>query len=190
MAGKSKPSVYQIKVILIGSEPPIWRRMLVAGNMTLPKVHATLQIVMGWKHSHLHQFVVDGQYFGVPDPDFAPRVKNEARVKLKQLLPAEGDGAVYEYDFGDGWEHGLLLEKIFPNEKGEPLPRCIDGKRTCPPEDCGGIGGYANLLEALENPKHPDHEELSEWLEEGFDPEYFDPSAANFELGRYFGKGA
>ncbi|MCO6441647.1 MAG: plasmid pRiA4b ORF-3 family protein [Nitrococcus mobilis] len=188
MADKSKPNVYQIKVTLMGSRPPIWRRILAPSNMPLPKFHELLQIAMGWENAHLHQFIAGKQYLGVPDPGFPSEVKNEARVKLQELLPAEGSSAIYEYDFGDGWQHKLVLEKVRPYEEGEPLPRCLEGKRACPPEDCGGIGGYEHLLEAVSDSKHPEHEELSEWLEEGFDPEHFDASQANFELGRCFGK--
>jgi hypothetical protein len=190
MANKSKPSIYQIEVTLMGSDPPIWRRIVVPSSMTLPKFHALLQIVMGWENYHLHQFMAEEQYFGMPDPHFPSDMKSEARVKLKRLLPAKATSAIYEYDFGDGWEHQLVLEKVLPYEEGEPLPRCLEGQRACPPEDCGGIIGYEHLLEAVSDPEHPEHADLSEWLGEGFDPERFDASVANFELGRYFGKNA
>ncbi|MDN5872403.1 MAG: plasmid pRiA4b ORF-3 family protein [Nitrococcus sp.] len=190
MTGKSRPSVYQVKVTLIHSKPPIWRRILVPNNMLLPKFHELLQITMGWENYHLHQFVAGEQYFGVPDTTLPMDIKNEARVKLRELLPAEGSSAIYEYDFGDGWEHKLKVEKVLPFEEGEPLPRCLKGKRACPPEDCGGIFGYENLLEAIRDPKHPNHSELSEWLGEGFDPEYFDASVLNIELDGYFRKNA
>lgn len=188
MAGKQKQSIYQIKVTLIGSAPPVWRRILAASDMLLPKFHELLQVVMGWENSHLHQFNTGRQSFGVPDPDFHSDIKDEARVKLTELLPAVGSSAVYEYDFGDGWEHELVVEGVLPAVANEPLPRCLEGERACPPEDCGGISGYELLLEALGDPKHPDHEESSQWVGEDFYPDRFDVSVANFELGRLFGK--
>lgn len=188
MTGKSRLNTYKIKVMLMGSKPPIWRRILVPSNMPLLKFHQLLQIVMGWEDDHLHQFEAGRQCFGMPDSGFLSEVKDEARVKLQELLPAEGSSALYEYDFGDEWKHELVLEKVLPHDEDEPLPKCLGGKRACPPEDCGGMWGYERLLAAIGDTEHPEHAELSEWLGEGFDPEHFDAAEVNSELGRYFRK--
>lgn len=184
------PDTYQIKVTLVGSRPAIWRRILVRCDMNLTDLHHTLQIVMGWEDSHIHQFQVGQEVYGVPDPEYPRDVKNEARVMVKKVFSELGSVILYEYDFGDGWEHKLELEKVIPHQEGEPLPRCLDGKRACPPEDSGGIGGYKHLLQVVRDSEHPDHRELSEWLGEGFDPEYLDLSAVNYELGENFGRSA
>lgn len=174
--------IYQLKLTLRGSKPPIWRRVEVADNITLAKLHAIMQTAMGWYDSHLHQFVVGDAYYGVPHPDMD--VSDERRLKLNQALTAPKQKIFYEYDFGDSWEHEILLEKVLAPEPGVTYPRCTAGKHACPPEDCGGIWGYAELLEAISDPNHPQHEELSEWLGEDFDPEAFDPVAVNAELRR------
>ncbi len=156
MAGKTQARTYQIKITLVGSKPPIWRRVLVADTMTLARLHDVIQIAMGWTDSHLHQFAVKGQLYGTPDPEFDVEVKDAARVKLGGVLKQEKDWIVYEYDFGDSWEHRIVLEKVLPHDASVPVPRCIAGKRVCPPEDCGGIWGYADLLEAIGDPAHPE----------------------------------
>lgn len=136
---KSEASIYQIKVALRHIAPPVWRRIEVPGNIKLGQLHDIIQIVMGWTDSHLHAFHVGRVTYGVPDPDALVdmEMENERNVRLNQIA-AEGDKLIYEYDFGDGWEHELGIEKIFPAEKGKRYPRCIAGKRACPPEDCGG----------------------------------------------------
>ncbi|HUL12053.1 MAG TPA: plasmid pRiA4b ORF-3 family protein [Methylococcaceae bacterium] len=183
---KTKPgtSIYQLKVSLQGSKPPIWRRLLVAADITLPKLHDILQISMGWTDSHLHSFRTGNEYFGQPDGDFPSAMKSEARVKLNSLLQREKDSVIYEYDFGDSWEHRIVLEKILPFDEQVKLPRCTAGKRACPPEDCGGIWGYSDLLDTLQDPQHPDHDEMKEWLGGDFDPEFFDMAGVNKMLAQ------
>ena len=175
----TEPCVYQIKVTLKGSKPPIWRRIQVTSDTTLGKLHRILQVVMGWEDYHLHQFIIGGAYYGEPHPDYGFEMKDEREVKLNQVVSGEKSRFTYEYDFGDSWEHELLVEKILPLEEGKHYPVCLKGKRACPPEDCGGIWGYYNLLEAIQNPNHPEHEELLEWVGEGFDPEEFDLDGIN-----------
>jgi len=155
---------------------------LVPGTISLLKFHDVLQIAMGWDDYHLHQFVAAGQLYGLPDPEFDLDIKNEARAKLNQLLKQKNDSLIYEYDFGDGWEHKVALEKILPLEKDADLPRCIAGKRSCPPEDCGGVWGYQEFVEAIQDPSHPRHHELSDWIGGEFDPEYFDIEGVNEAL--------
>jgi len=132
--------VYQIKVTLKGSKPPIWRRMQVAGETTLAQLHRILQRVMGWEGYHLYQFVVGSRGYG--DPCMLEEMEGEdaRRVTLATLVRSEKDTFLYEYDFGDRWGHKLLIEKILPPEVGKHYPACLAGKRACPPEDCGGSG--------------------------------------------------
>lgn len=182
MAPKRPPitSVYQLKVTLKDSKPPIWRRIQVPSDITLYKLHRVLQVVMGWTDSHLHQFIIGGRYYGEPDPDFGDvEVVSERRAKLCQVAGSEKEKLVYEYDFGDDWLHQVVVEKILPPEVGRSYPVCLAGKRSAPPEDCGGIWGYQDFLAAIGDPKHPEHEEMLEWVGGDFDPEAFDLDEVN-----------
>ncbi len=187
---KTPMQIYQLKIVLNGSKPPIWRRVLVASDIRLSRLHQVIQRVMGWENYHLHQFVVGKRpnfvFYGELTPEygnFGPPMENEALTKLNQLLKSAKDNFVYEYDFGDGWEHTILLEKILPPEDGGVYPRCIKGKRACPIEDSGGIWGYENLLNIITDPKNPEYEELLDWVgDDDFDPEYFDLDAVNRAL--------
>lgn len=177
--------VYQLKVALRGSEPLIWRRFQVRDDLTLAGLHKVLQAVMGWDDGHLHEFMISGQRYGKPDRElWGTSVINERTVKLFQVLPKEGASFRYKYDFGDNWQHDIEVERRCPPEKGVEYPVCLAGERACPPEDCGGIWGYAALLEAISNPDHPDHEERLEWLGGPFDAEAFDLAAVNEALRR------
>jgi len=177
-------SIYQIKVTLTDSKLPIWRRILVADTTTLIQLHAILQTVMGWADYHLHMFTINGQIYGNPEDDEFGNMgtKNESRFKLNQLAGREGFKFRYEYDFGDSWLHDLLVEKILPVEKDTHYPVCVAGKRACPPEDSGGVGGYEEILEASTNPKHPEHDRYLEWIGKNFDPEHFDLDEVNKAL--------
>ena len=187
MATKKQTSadIYQIKVTLNGSKPPIWRRIQVPSDINLGKLHRILQVVMGWTDSHLHQFIMGGTYYGEPDPDYRDmgmEMRDEKRVKLNQLVRGEKSRLRYEYDFGDSWEHELLVEKILPPEPGVRYPVCLKGKRACPPEDVGGVWGYPDFLEAIQNPDHSEHEDMLEWIGGEFDPEAFDLDEVNEAL--------
>ncbi len=182
----SKASIYQIGITLAGSQPPIWRRVLVHRDTTLAQLHAIVQIVMGWTNSHLHQFIVDGTYYGVPHPDYVGvEMHDERQVKLSQIAGEPGDAFRYEYDFGDGWLHILEVEDVRDPEAGQTYPRCIEGKRACPLEDVGGLWGYYNFLEAIRDPDHPEHEDYLEWYGSDFDPEAFDPGEVNADLRKW-----
>jgi len=185
MTTKQSKFIYQIKISLIGAKPPIWRTVLVSSNLGLASFHDVIQVVMGWTDSHLHQFIANKVFYGMPDDDFELEMEDENKYKLSQLLKKEKDTLIYEYDFGDSWEHKILLEKILPFESKTALPVCIKGKRACPPEDCGGIWGYEELLETISNPKHPDHDYMLEWLGGEFDPEEFDLEDINEDLAEY-----
>jgi hypothetical protein len=177
--------IYQIKVTLRYSKPPIWRRIQVPADVSLARLHRILQVIMGWEDYHLHQFIIDDEYYGEPHPDYevwGPEMRDEQRAELGRLVPEEGLKFLYEYDFGDGWEHKLLVEKILPPEPGVGYPRCLKGKRACPPEDVGGVWGYDGFLEVIRDPDHPEHEEWLEWVGGEFDPEAFDLEEVNAEL--------
>jgi hypothetical protein len=179
--GKSSGhEIYQLKVTLLRTSPPIWRRLLVPSDITLSKLHDLLQLTMGWTDSHLHEFLFRGQSYGPTDvePGVAEGI-NERTVRLNQLLVRVGIKIVYRYDFGDGWEHGIVLEKALPVDPNMAYPLCTGGANACPPEDCGGIGGFYSLLESLQNPSHPQHEDLLEWVDEDYDPEKFSIEAIN-----------
>ncbi len=176
--------VYQIKVTLKGSKPPIWRRMQITSETTLVQLHRILQRVMGWEGSHLYQFVIGGIAYGDPGMVGELDVEDARTVTLAALVRGEKSKLLYEYDFGDSWEHELLVEKILPQDEGKRYPVCLTGKRACPPEDCGGVWGYASFLEAIHDPEHPEHEEMLEWIGGEFDPEVFDLDEVNMELQR------
>lgn len=176
--------MYQLKVTLNGIRPPIWRRLLVPSWYSLRDLHDVLQVAMGWTDSHLHQFVAKGTLYGQPDTEFGIERVNEKRVRLDEVLRTEKEAMTYEYDFGDGWEHKVVLEKILGHADEQVAPSCVAGARACPPEDCGGVWGYADLLKILADPVHPEHEKLLEWLDGKFDPEAFDASAINGMLVR------
>ena len=177
-------SVYQLKVILAGSQPPIWRRIQVRGTTTLGSLHDVLQTVMGWTNSHLHQFIVVGAAYS--DPTFDPYgeldFQDEQTVRLNEIVKDEGDHFVYEYDFGDCWQHDLVVEQIVESAPEARYPICLAGERACPPEDCGGIWGFESFLEAIRDPSHPEHAEYLEWIGGEYDPEAFDVSEINRQL--------
>ena len=165
--------VLQLKVTLRGTRPPIWRRFQVPGSMQLSRLHAVLQVVMGWMDGHLHQFRVGDTYYGRPDPEFGCEHKNESKFRVDQVLGRPKARMVYEYDFGDGWEHDVVLESVTTASRGVRYPLVLAGKRRCPPEDVGGIGGYHHFLEAMRDPKHPEHKDLRNWWGGSFDPDAF-----------------
>jgi hypothetical protein len=181
----TKP-IYQFKVTLRGIRPPIWRRFQVDPDMTFYKFHRILQEVMGWADGHLHAFDLSGLI--VSDAETLANTwedgVNERRARLPQYIRREGQKLRYEYDFGDSWDHDVVLEKILPAEADVHYPRCLKGKRACPPEDCGGVWGYAHLLEVLADETHPEHEMYQEWVGGDLDPEEFDLAAINAALAR------
>jgi hypothetical protein len=171
-----KTASYQLKVTLRHSTPPIWRRLVVSGDILLSELHHVLQISMGWFHSHLHDFRDRRNRYG--DPKSLQAVIDESETSLCQVAPRKGSRFVYTYDFGDTWEHEVLVEKI-DRDTVSTLPRCLGGRNACPPEDCGGVFGYLNLLESLADRNHPNHDEAREWVDEDFDPKRFDVAAVN-----------
>ncbi len=176
-------TVYQFKITLLESRPPIWRRIQVK-DCTLDKLHEHIQTAMGWTNSHLHQFKVGDQLYG--DPMLMEEnmeemgYKDSTTTKISDLLPKTNKRFrfQYEYDFGDSWEHEVLFEGIVRAESKVKYPRCLEGARACPLEDCGGVWGYGDFVEAIQNPDNEQHEEMLEWVGGRFDPEKFDPGKA------------
>ena len=177
--------VYQLKVALKAIEPQIWRRIRVRGGILLPRLHTVIQRAMGWRDAHLHEFIIRDVRYGEPEPDEPHyEVEPERNFSLREVAPLAGLRFEYVYDLGDGWLHDVLVERI--DEAPEPLlsPVCLAGERACPPEDCGGFPGYAELLEILRDPDHPEHEERLGWLGRRFDPEAFALAVVNRKLSR------
>ena len=175
--------IYQVQITLKGSKPRIWRRLLVPSDTLLSDFHMIIQTAMGWTNSHLHQFVKDQTYYTVKmeDDTYWNDYDNidYKGLKISDLLSKGKENMIYEYDFGDGWEHKIVLEKILPFDEKIKYPVCTAGKMNCPPEDCGGIWGYYNMLEVLQNPEDEEYEDYREWLGDDFDPEYFDKDRIN-----------
>jgi hypothetical protein len=172
-------SIYQLKVTLRDSNPPIWRRIQVSDTILLPHLHGVLQLAMGWTNSHLHSFQVGKRIFAEPSPDDDFPITDYRSVQLNQIAPAVADRLVYLYDFGDSWEHDIVVEEILPAEKGTHQPLCLDGQRACPPEDVGGVWGYADFLKAIRNSRHHEHAEMLAWVGGAFDPDKFDLRGVN-----------
>ena len=177
----AKNQVYQFKVTLRGIRPPIWRRFQVTDDLSFYQFHRVLQEVMGWYGGHLHLFDLNG--FQITDAETLDEGfidgEDERKARLKQHVRQEGQKFRYAYDFGDDWDHEVMLEKILPVEAGVVYPRCLKGKRACPPEDCGGVWGYEELLEILADPEHAEHATYMEWVGDEFDPEAFDLEELN-----------
>jgi hypothetical protein len=165
----------------------IWRRVLVNSDILLSDFHRVIQVSMGWEDCHLHQFIKGDKYYAVDmDDAFLPfdpeRNINYEGMKISELLKTEKEKIEYEYDFGDGWEHEIVLEKVLPDDPSYKNPVCTDGQMSCPPEDCGGVWGYSNLLEILNNPEHKEFENYRDWFGSEFDPRNFDINKINRKL--------
>jgi hypothetical protein len=175
-------TVYQLKITLRDSKPPIWRRVQVK-DCTLAQLHPIIQAAMGWECSHLYSFKVDGTNYS--DLDMTGdelEMEDDRKAKLSGVVRGEKFKFRYTYDFGDNWEHEIVVEKILAPEPGKTYPVCVDGKQACPPEDIGGVWGYFEFIEAIQDPRHPRHADFAEWFEDEFDPEVFDIDAVNRRL--------
>ena len=177
--------IYRLKITLLGVQPPVWRVVEVP-DCTLGELHDVIQVAMGWEQSHMHQFILNGQYYGCLSPDdYSDDFQDESGLRLSQIFVGrKKPKLVYEYDFGDSWQHEVKLEKTLEPEPKVKYPRCVEGARACPPEDCGGPWGYAELLEALADPKHPNHKDMKEWIGGKFDPEKFSAAQVNTVMRR------
>jgi len=189
MATKSNETareVYQIKITLLGTKPPIWRRLLVPANLTLAQLHDVLQIAMGWDDGHMHEFRVGQRRFGWPVPADRfmrmPRTESERTARLSPVRGRAGATMIYSYDFSDSWEHSIVLAKQPPADPSATYPVCKDGELARPPEGCGDIPGFYDRLDALSDPNHERQEELSDWIGEDFDPQAFSLDLVNRKL--------
>ena len=185
---KNPDVIYQFKITLLDARPKIWRRIQTA-DCTLDTLHEHIQTAMGWTNSHLHHFKIDGAWYGDPmlmEEDFASlKYNNSTTTLLSQLLPADNTPVrwSYEYDFGDSWQHELVYEGRHPVEAGRRYPLCLEGEGACPPEDVGGVWGYADFLQAIADPHDPQHDDMLEWIGgKRFDPSAFHPGAATTRM--------
>jgi hypothetical protein len=174
--------VYQLKITLQDIAPPIWRRIQIPADATLRELHEVIQTVFGWLDSHLHLFEVKGTYYGEPDLELDLPIHRADRTKVRTVLTRLGATMRYEYDFGDSWEHEIRLEGMSLAEEGVPYPHCSGGARSAPPEDCGGVPGYEELLRIIQDPDDEEHEDMLQWLGGSFDPEAFDLEQINWAL--------
>lgn len=183
---KPPPPIHQLTITLLAIEPSIWRRLQVPASIKLCCLHSAIQVVMGWKDTHLHNFRRDGKCWGVPiyDEFDESNLIAETKTQLAELLKAEGDSLTYVYDFGDNWEHEVILEKIIPTNAPLKRPICLDGARRCPPEDVGGVLGYERFLELIFDPTCDDYADIVGWAGGHFHGEEFDLEAVNEKLGR------
>ncbi len=175
--------VLQLRIDLEWLDPPIWRRLLVPAGIRLDKLHDVLQVAMGWTDSHLHAFTIAEQRYGMHLDEFAERELDEKKFTLLAAIGKQRRFR-YEYDFGDDWQHHVALEDTHSVPFALNFAVCLDGQRSCPPEDCGGPPGYANLLEAIADPEHEEFDEYIEWVGKDFDPEEFSLATTNAALQR------
>ncbi len=176
----------QLRISLKDHTPGIWRRLVVPGEIKLSKLHSIFQAAMGWEGYHLHQFRIAEQVYGVPDDEFDFEEFDgidEDSVVLSEVVTAPMLFR-YQYDFGDNWQHEVVVETIEPVPLVLRFAACIDGQRACPPEDCGGTGGFAEFVKAVTDPTHEEHVDYVQWLGRLFDPEAFSVAATNAALQR------
>ena len=179
-------NILQFKITLKNTEPKIWRRFLVKDDITFYELHLIIQNVMGWCNAHLYQFELDRKnYIGEPDLFESDEMSEAKKVRLNEIFTEPKKQIIYEYDMGDGWNHELLLEKISKEENGKYYPVCLEGKGNCPPEDCGGIGGYYNLVDAMKKKKGKEYKEYKEWLGGDYNSDEFDLEYINESLKTY-----
>jgi hypothetical protein len=166
--------VYTLRIELLDIDPPIWRRVEVPGWFTLADVHDVVQLVMGWDDSHLHLFEIGDVRYGFGDNEWDDDERDDSEVVLGDVGLNRGDRFRYNYDFGDDWVHAVTVEAVRRDVPEGEVPRLLDGARACPPEDCGGVSGYHDLVEALADPDHEEHEHLRRWLGRPWDPDAYD----------------
>lgn len=179
-------TIYQIKATIKSCKPPIWRRFVLPDSTSLHSLYKVLQVLFRWEDYHLHEFTIEGEAYGIPDPEEDPfwekEVIDERKIVLSKVAKKVGRHFDYWYDFGDNWHHDVVIEKIMQNQTPMKHPRCIGGKRASPPENVGGVWGYKYFLDAINDPKHEEHDEKLEWIGGEFDPEEFDIDGINENL--------
>lgn len=180
--------VFQFRITLNYIEPDIWRVIQVPENYSFWDLHVAIQDAMGWHDCHLHEFILNKLLIdkkiriGIPPEEFLDdKTIPGWKEMIADYFSMDNITAVYTYDFGDNWQHTIALEKILPKEKEQVYPRCIDGERACPPEDCGSIPGYEDILEIMDSPDDEEYKETIEWLGGKYDPEHFEPAEVHFD---------
>ena len=185
--------VFQLKITLKGTKPAVWRRIQVPEIYTFWDLHVAITDCMPWADYHLHLFQTKDHTFkikhdiGIPPESFGGWIEDDNpvlpcwQVEIAPYFTFKHPAVRYIYDFGDGWQHSIRLEKILPREKDVAYPRCIGGKRACPPEDCGGVGGYGDLLRTIADPTAERHQELLDWVGGSFDPDAFFSADVQFD---------
>ena len=183
---------FRFKIELMEIEPLIWRVIEVPSTYTFWDFHVAIQDSMGWLDYHLHSFHILAPrkrkpiLIGIPDDEYEDAILPGWEIPLSRFFKEPGDEAIYDYDFGDGWQHRIVMEGIYLQEKGKQYPNCLCGERACPPEDCGGVEGYYNLLEILKDKNHREYDDINRWLKGHaknyypYDPEHFDPGEIKF----------
>ena len=175
-----------LRIELRDTDPLIWRQVEVPTSITLKVLHDVVQAAMGWYDQHLWELSLGKQRYGQPIPgdDWGgPPTLKADKVRLREILKPRKTVLDYTYDFGDSWEHRLTLTDVRPGDPEVEYPRYIAGERAAPPEDCGGIPGFYNALEALADPKHPDHAEIIDWFD-GHNPNAIDELVLKIALSR------
>lgn len=185
-------TVYQFLIVLSGTDPLVWRRIQVPEGYSFWDLHVAIQDSMGWEDYHLHEFQLARpaelrgkriEFVGIPDDDpyDGKQWRPSWKVWIGDYFDFNSQPALYTYDFGDDWRHVVLFESVESVASRDSYPRCIGGARRCPPEDCGGIGGYYRFLEAIADPTHEQHDELVAWIGGSYDPDDFDPARVVFD---------
>jgi len=183
----NQDDILKIRVGILEIQPLIWRRFLIPSNVTLHRLHLVLQDIMGWQNYHLYRFQIGKNEYGEPDPDndfYELDFKNSKRTKLGAVVKEINSLFIYEYDFGDGWEHQLLVEDILEREPDKQYPICLEGENSCPHEDSGGPHGYMEILETIRDPSHEEYRSTKTWLGKGFNPTKFDLKSVNKLLSK------
>lgn len=175
-----KDQILRLKITLEGIRPPIWRKIDIPNTYTFHQLHYIIQIAFGWQNSHLHEFMNGPELIGDEEATL-----DSGKLQLKERLYEPKQKLLYLYDFGDNWEHKVQVEKIYDADEKKHYPLCVSGKRATPPEDVGGIWGYAEFMEIMADPAHPEHEEMAEWYGGDFDPEEFSRTDINVFLRGY-----
>ncbi len=181
-------TVARLRIVLADTDPFIWRRVDVPVDANLKMLHDVIQGAMGWLDYHLWEFEADDKRYGVPDPDWPDdRLFAAKNTKLRTLLDRDVHQFLYTYDMGDNWEHIVTVEAVRDGEAGTKYPRYVEGERRAPPEDCGGTPGFEAFLEAVTDPRHPEHEDATEWHQgcygKPFDPDEIDERDAKLSIG-------
>jgi len=174
-------NVFRLRITLEDVTPTVWRRLLVPGGVPLAKLHHMFQAAMGWTNSHLHSFTIGDELYGMHADDYDEDEIDEIGVTIAHAV-GEHRRFSYEYDFGDSWDHEIVVEHLTTSSPGLKHAVCLDGANACPPENCGGAYGYAQLLEVLADPAHEEYDDVVEWVGGAFDPTVFDVAAVNVAL--------